>query len=140
MLSQRLREEHVIVSRCARHGENVRRALDQRRGERLAAQSADVDAFLIADMNRMQARRLAAHGMHAGGRHLNVFAVAEQPAEKALRHRASANISGTNEEDAFHGFGPARYRLGKVKSNRIKSTRCGREAGFVVRWSTYRHP
>ena len=43
--------------------------------------------------------------------------------EKAFRHRAPANISCTNEEDAFHDSKPARCRLRKVKSNRIKSTR-----------------
>jgi hypothetical protein len=104
-------------------------AIDQRCRERLAAQSADIDAFLIADVNRVQARRLAAHRVHPGGGDLNVFAIAEQTAEKAFRHWASADVSGTNEEDAFHDFGPARYRLCKVKSNRIKSTQ--RERGVI---------
>jgi len=100
----------------------MRGTIDERRGERLAAQASDIDAFLIANVNRMQARRLPADGVHPGGSDFNVFTIAEQPAEKPFRHRAPANISCTNEEDAFHDFEPARYRLGKVKSNRTKST------------------
>jgi hypothetical protein len=46
---------------------------------------------------------LAAHGMNSRRRDFDVLAVTEQTAKKALRHRAAANIPGTNEKDAFHG-------------------------------------
>ncbi len=83
----------------------------------------DVHPFLLADMDRVHARRLPAHRVHSGGCDLDVLPIAEKPAEKPFRHRAPANISCTNEEDAFHDSKPARCRLGNVKSNRIKSTR-----------------
>jgi hypothetical protein len=43
-----------------------------------------------------------------GGSDLDVLAIAKKTAEQAFRHRASANISRANEEDAFHDFPPAR--------------------------------
>ena len=55
-----------------------------------------------ADLHRVQARRLAADGMHAGGSDLDVLAIAEQTAEKSFRHGAAANVAGANKEDAFH--------------------------------------
>src|SRR5947208_2835373 len=92
----------------AGHGENVSGAVDQGGSERLAAHAADINAFLFADVDRVQAGRLSAHSMHPGGSDLDLFAVAKKTPEEAFRHRASANISRANEEDAFHDVTPAR--------------------------------
>jgi hypothetical protein len=58
---------------------------------------------------------LSPHGVHPGGGDLNVFAIAKQTAKKPFRHGAAANISSTNEKDAFHGFKPARHRFRNLK-------------------------
>ena len=73
----------------------------------------------------MQARRLSADRMDAGGCDFDVLAIAEQPAEKPFRHGAAANISCTNEEDAFHNAEPARARLreGKIKPIQVNAAR-----------------
>ena len=70
--------------------------------------AADIDAFLFADVDRVQTGRLSAHSMHTGGSDLDLLAVAKKTTEEAFRHRAPANISRANEEDAFHDFRPAR--------------------------------
>jgi len=59
------------------HGENVRRAIDQAGGERLAAQITDVYAIILANLNGIQAGRLSAHGMNPGGGNLDVLAIAD---------------------------------------------------------------
>jgi hypothetical protein len=61
----------------------------------------------------------------AGGRDLDVTAVAEETAEKAFRHGTAANISRADKEDVFHDVTPAPCRQIKVKLNRVKSTRPG---------------
>jgi hypothetical protein len=101
----------------------MRGAIDQRRGQRLAAQSPDVHAFLLEDVHGVHARRLSTRRVHSGGRDLDVLPIAEQSAEKPYRHRAPANISCTNEEDAFHDSKPARCRLrkGKIKPNQVNA-------------------
>jgi hypothetical protein len=109
----------------ARHRENVGGAIDQDAGERLAAERANVDAFLFADMDGVQARRLSAHGVHAGRSDLDVFPIAKQSAEKSLSHGAAADIAGADKEDAFHDEKPAPCRLGKLRPNELKSTRRG---------------
>jgi hypothetical protein len=48
------------------HGKNMRGPIYQRRCERLAPMIGNVDAIVAKDFDRMRARRLAAHGMHAG--------------------------------------------------------------------------
>ncbi len=106
----------------ARHRKNMRGPFHQRGGERLAAQSPNVDAVPLADLDRVQTRRLTPHRMHARGSDLDVLPVPEKAAEKTFRHRAPANISCTNEEDAFHDSEPANCRQSNLKSNRIKST------------------
>ena len=87
--------------------------------------SADVDAFLLADLDGVQARRLSADRVHAGGSDLDVLAIAEQPAEKPFRHRAAADISGANEEDAFHDSraGALPASQGKIKPNQVNAAR-----------------
>ena len=97
-------------------------AIDKSGGERLAAETANVDAFLFANVNGMQARGLPANGMNPGGSDLDVLTIAEQTAEEALSHRAAANIARADKKDAFHDEKPAPCRQGKLESNRIKST------------------
>jgi hypothetical protein len=57
------------------------------------------------------------------GCYLDVLPIAEQPAEKAFRHWAPANISRTNEEDAFHDFkaGALPTSQGKIKPNQVNA-------------------
>jgi hypothetical protein len=119
----------------AGHRENVRGPLDQRGSKRLTPLSANVDAFLLADLDRVQTRGLTADRVDARGSYFNVLPIPEEATEKTFRHRASANISRTNEEDAFHDSEPANCRLRNLKSNRTKSTqagtlRCGLRAFF----------
>ena len=68
----------------AGHGKNVGRAIDQRRSQRLTAQTADVHASSGRTLHGMQTGRLTAHGIDAGGSDFDVFAIAEQGDEKAL--------------------------------------------------------
>jgi hypothetical protein len=89
----------------AGHRENVRCAIDKRSGERLAAETANIDAFLFTDVDRVQARRLSANGVDTGGRNLDVFAIAEQAPEQAFSHGAAADIAGADKENAFHDDG-----------------------------------
>jgi hypothetical protein len=110
----------------AGHSENVCRAIDEGGGERLAAEAANVDAFLFAHVDCVEAWRLPTNGMDPGGRDFDVFAVAEQTTKKAFCHRAAADISCADEEDAFHDFEPAPCRQGKIRPNEIKSTNGGR--------------
>ena len=86
VFSAPLRKEHVDrLEMRAGHGENMRRPIDQRRGERLAAQIADIDALLLRRRgDGVQARRLSADGVDAGGRHFDVLAIAEQTRGKGL--------------------------------------------------------
>jgi hypothetical protein len=100
----------------AGHREDVGGAFDQGPGERLAPETANVDAFLFANVNRVQARRLPANGVDAGGSDLDVFPVANEPAEKAFRHWAPANVSSANKEDAFHGDGTGAMPVGQSKT------------------------
>src|SRR3982074_2534751 len=115
----------------AGHRENMRGVLHQRGGKRLAALPANVDAFLFANLDRMQTRRLAADRVNARGSDLDVLPIPEEAAEKTFRHRAPANISCANEEDAFHDSKPANCRHGNLKSNRIKSTQAHRSTGIL---------
>ena len=84
------------------HGEDVRGAIDEGGGERLAAQTTNVDAFITADFDRVKTWRLAAHRIDAGGGDRDVLAIAEKLTQKPFRNRTSANITRTNKEDAFH--------------------------------------
>ena len=107
----------------AGHGKNVGRAIDQLRSQRLAAQAANVHTFSQKGGDRMQTGRLTADCIDPGGSDFNVLAIAEKAAKKPFRHRASADVSGTNEEDAFHILGRARARSENLKLNLSKSTR-----------------
>jgi len=61
--------------------------------------------------------------MHSGGSDFDVLSIAEQTAEKPFCHRAAADISGTNKENAFHESKPARCRLPepKIKQNQVNA-------------------
>jgi hypothetical protein len=74
-------------------------------------------------MDGVHARRLAADGVHSGGSDLNIFPIAQHPAEKAFRHRAPANISCANKEDAFHGSkaGALPTWQSKIKPNQVNA-------------------
>ena len=106
----------------AGHGKNVCSPIDQRCCKWLAAQTADVDTFLCADLHRVQARRLAANGVHTSGGNFNVLAVANQPPKEPFRDWAAANVACADEEDIFHGSErAASVRESNVGSNRAKS-------------------
>ena len=86
----------------AGHRENVGRAIDEGGGERLAPQPANIDAFLFANVDRMQAWRLSTNSVDAGRSDFDVFAVPNEAAEEAFSHGAAADIAGADKEDAFH--------------------------------------
>jgi hypothetical protein len=106
------------------------RAIDQRGRKRLAAQIADIDGFRLKRGDGVQTGRLSAHCIYSGGRNFDIFAIAKELPEKAFRHRTATNITGTNEEDAFHNSGALRS-VGEVKikpdqvKTRIASTHLG---------------
>ena len=61
-----LGKEHLDrLEVCAGHGEDVRGAIDQGACKRLAAETADVHAFLFANLHRVKARGLSAYRVHA---------------------------------------------------------------------------
>ena len=120
-----MREEHVNrLQMRAGHGENMRGAIDQRGRKRLTAKLTDVHAFIFAHLRRIQAGRLAAHRMHAGRSDFDVLAIAEQSAEKPFRHRAAADVSGTDKKRTlFTILRAGRQRDSNLESNKSKSTR-----------------
>ena len=91
---------------CASHRENMCRAFDERACERLAPQVANFCPFLGTNLNRVRAGRLSSHGVHSGGSHFNVLAISQETAKKTFRNGTATNITGTNEEDAFHKMPP----------------------------------
>ena len=105
----------------AGHGKNVRCAIDQCRRERLAAQVADVYAFIRADLHRVKTWRLAAHGVDTGRFNFDVVTIANQTAKKPFRDRAAANIACADKEDAFHGSRGASERHPNLELNVLKS-------------------
>src|SRR5262249_30380008 len=105
----------------AGHGKNVRGAIGQGCRHRLAALAANVCAFLLADLNRVKTRRLAAHGMHACRKNFDVFAVPEQTAKKPFRDWAATDIAGADKEYAFHVSDGTSERRSNVGANRFKS-------------------
>jgi len=91
---------------CSRHGEDMCRAFDERAGQWLAPEVANFGPFLHANLNRMRAGRLSSHGVHSGGSHFYVLAISQETAKKTFRNGTATNITGTNEEDAFHKMPP----------------------------------
>ena len=110
------------------HRENVRSLINQRSGQRLAAQSAYICAFLCADFYGVQAWWLSANRVHAGRCDIDVLAVASQAAKKPFRDRASTNVACADEEDVFHGSERAANALIKLKANLFKSISDGPRA------------
>jgi hypothetical protein len=89
---------------CAGHSENVRRALDQIGGERLASQIADIHAISFANLHRVQTGRLPPDCVHAGGSDLDIFAIADQAAKQSFGDGTATDIARANKEDAFHDY------------------------------------
>ena len=112
------------------HGENVRGLINQRSGQRLAAQTADICAFLCADFYGVQAWRLAANRVHAGGCDFDVLPVASHAAKKPFRDRAPTNVACADEEDVFHGSERAANAFIKLEANLSKSISDGPRASF----------
>ena len=99
-----------------RHGENVRGLINQRSSQRLAAETANICAFRCADFHGVQAWRLAANRVHAGGCDFDVLPVASQPAKKPFRDRAPTNVACADEKDVFHGSEHAANAFIKTRS------------------------
>ena len=103
----------------AGHGENMGRAIDQRGGQWLAAQIANIDPFFRANLNRMQSSA-AVRARHARRpKPLRCPCDCQETAEKPFRHGAAANVTGTDEKDAFHKM-PPRDPAGTVRYVRTK--------------------
>jgi hypothetical protein len=105
----------------AGHGKDVRGAIDQRGGKRLAAETADVHTFLLTNLDRIKTRRLPAHRMYASRGDFNVSSISEQTAKKPFRNRAAANVTCADKEDVFHDSSGARERDSNLESNLSKS-------------------
>ena len=105
---------------CPGHGENVRSLINQRSGQRLAAQSADIGAFLCGDFHGVQAWRLAANRVHTGGCDFDVLPVASHAAKKPFRDRAPTNVACADEEDVFHGSESAANAFIKIRSEPVQ--------------------
>ena len=112
------------------HGENVRSLINQRSGQRLAAQRAYICAFLCAHFYGVQAWRLAANRVHAGGRDFDVLPVASHAAKKPFRDRAPTNVACADEEDVFHGSKRVANAFIKLEANLSKSISDGPRASF----------
>ena len=112
------------------HGEYVCSLIDQRCGQGLAAETADVCAFLCADFHGVQAWRLAPNRVHAGRCDFDVLSVSDQPAKKPFRDRAPTNVACADEEDVFHGSERAANAFIKLEANLSKSISDGPRASF----------
>jgi hypothetical protein len=112
------------------HGENVRSLINQCSGQRLAAESTYLCAFLCTDFYRVQAWRLAANRVHAGGCDFDVPPVANHAAKEPFRDWAPANVACADEEDVFHGSERAANAFIKLEANLSKSISDGPRASF----------
>ena len=83
----------------------------------MAAQTADVHAFLFADLDSIETRGLAAHCVHSSRGDFDILPISKQPAKKPFRDGTAANISCTDKKDAFHGSGGASARDSNLGSN-----------------------
>ena len=111
-----------IVSRCAAgHGKNVRGAIDQGRGQRLAAHPANVHALLLADLHRVRLGGWPRTACTPADATSMSFRLPSKRRKRPFRHRASADISCTNEEDVFHDSGGASERDSNLELNLPKS-------------------
>ena len=72
-----VREQHLDrLQMRACHGENMGGALDEHCRQWLTAQASNVYAFGFANLHRIQAWWLAAHGVNACRAHFDIFAIA----------------------------------------------------------------
>jgi hypothetical protein len=60
--------------------------------------------------------------VHSSRGHLNIFSVSDQSAKETFRDGATANVTRTNKEDAFHDARRASVRGNNLGSNKSKST------------------
>jgi hypothetical protein len=100
----------------------MRSPVDQRRGQRLASQIADIHPIIFTNLDRVEAWGLTAHGMDPCGSDFDVLAISGQAPKKALRAGASTDISRTNKENAFHDARRANLRSPNLGLNEVKST------------------
>src|SRR5262249_62037663 len=103
------------------HRKNVGGLINQRSRQRLAAQIADVCAFLRADFYGVHAWWLATNCVHAGGCVFDVFPVASQAAKKPFGDRTPTTIACADEEDVFHELQHPASAFSKLEANLSKS-------------------
>ena len=73
-----------------------------------------------ANVDRMNARKLAANRVHPGGIGLDVLCGSRATAEKSQSHGTSANVARIDKEDVFHGCGTRGKGVGQSKINRLQ--------------------
>jgi hypothetical protein len=95
----------------AGHSEDVRGAIHESCGKRLAAKSADIHVFLFADLHRVETWWLTADGMYASRSNFDVFPISEQASEKSLGDGTATNITCADKEDVFHNSGRAKRAI-----------------------------
>jgi hypothetical protein len=83
----------------AGHSEDVRGAIHESCGKRLAAKSADIHVFLFADLHRVETWWLTADGMYASRSNFDVFPISEQASEKSLGDGTATNITCADKKD-----------------------------------------
>jgi len=106
----------------AGHGKNVRRAIDEGRRERLTAHVANIRTVFCADLHSIQTWGLAAHCVDTSRNDVDVPTISNQTAKKPFGDRATANITGADKEDTFHGSNGASERNSNLEANPPKST------------------
>ena len=99
------------------HGKDVCRTIDKRGSERLAAKTADVHAFLFADLHGVETGRLAAHRVHASRGNFDIFPVPKHLAKNPFRDGTAANVTCADKKDAFHDSDGANGRDSNLGSN-----------------------
>ena len=115
-------EEHLNSFKMrAGHGKDMRGAIDQRGRNWLAAKTADVHAFLFADLHRIETWWLAAHGVHPSRGNFNVSPISKQTPKQPFRDGTAANVTCADKEDVFHDSGGASARDSNLESNKPKS-------------------
>src|SRR5205823_6902327 len=115
-------EEHLDRLQVrARHAKDVRRPIDKRGSKRLAAKTADVHAFLFADLHGIKTGRLTVHRMHASRDNFDIFPVSKHLTKNPFRDGTAANVTCADKKDAFHDSGSANGRDSNLGSNLAES-------------------
>src|SRR5438067_13220065 len=113
-----IREEHLdCLEMRACHGKDVCRTIDKRGSERLAAKTADVHAFLFADLHGVETGRLAAHRVYTSRGNFDIFSVPKHLAKNPFRDGTAANVTCADKKDAFHDSGGTSGRDSNLGSN-----------------------